>query len=204
MRRMLSLAAIAAVLIIFAGSSAASAQTSGAVTGFGGLTVNGSSMQPIFGGNVAYGLTPNIQVVGEVARISDVLPSLVDRLIALTPADLRVSAFYGEGGVRFLTDSRARAAGYVQATAGFARLSTRVSGIPSADPYVNAALGFFDRTSPMLGVGGGVLLGMGPAVLDLGYRYNRILNNNPVDQVLMLGNNAISVNQVRIGVGIRF
>jgi hypothetical protein len=143
-------------------------------------------------------------VTGEVGYINNVLPSLVDRLIALTPADLRVSTFYGEGGIRFLTDSRRTVAGYVDASAGFARLSTRFSSSSSADPYVNALLGFFDRTSPMLGVGGGVLVGMGPAVLDLGYRYKRIINNNPIDQVLLLGNNAISINEVRVGIGVRF
>ena len=92
----------------------------------------------------------------------------------------------------------------LDASAGFAHLSTRVSGAPTVDPYVNTVLGFFDRTSPMLGVGGGVLFGMGPAVVDLGYRYKRILNTNPVDQVLTLGNNVIGVNQVRVGVGVRF
>ncbi len=201
MRRLLSLAAISAALL--SASPAAYAQTSGSVTGFGGFTVS-TSMQPLFGGNVAFGLTPNIQVVGEVGHINDVLPSIVDRLVALTPEGLRVSALYGDAGVRFLTDSRARVAGYLDASAGFAHLSTRVSGSATVDPYVNAALGFFDRTSPMLGVGGGVLLGMGPAVVDLGYRYKRILNTNPVDQVLMLGSNVISVNQVRVGVGVRF
>ena len=210
MRRVLSIAAITLALVSL-GSGVALAQATTSVTGFGGLTLNGSStltgssMQPIFGGNVAFGLTPNIQITAEGGYINDLMPSLVDRLVAaLLPVDLRVRAFYGEGGIRLITDSRARAAGYLDASAGFARLSTRFSGISSADPFVNAALGFFDRTSPMLGVGGGVLVGMGPAVLDLGYRYKRILNSGPIDQVLTLGSGAINVNQVRVGIGVRF
>jgi opacity protein-like surface antigen len=45
---------------------------------------------------------------------------------------------------------------------------------------------------------------MGPAVVDLGYHYKRILNNNPIDQVLTLGSGSINVNEVRVGVGVRF
>lgn len=210
MRRTLTIVLITLALASV-GSGVALAQTTTTVTAFGGLTLGGSStltgssMQPVFGGNVAFGLTPNIQITAEGGYINDLLPSLVDRLVsALTPVDLRVRAIYGQGGVRLLTDSRAKAAGYLDASAGFARLSTRFSGVSSADPFVNAALSFFDRTSPMLGVGGGVLLGMGPAVVDLGYRYKRILNNNPIDQVLTLGSGSINVNEVRVGVGVRF
>lgn len=201
MRFIHTTAAIALALLSFVPGTARA--QGGAVTGFGGLTINGVSSQPLFGGNVAFGLTRNIQVVGEVGRISDMLPSLVDRAIALTPADVRLSALYGEGGVRFITDSRARAAAYAETTAGFARLSTRVSGAGSADPFLNAGLTFLDRTSPMLGLGGGVLLSAGPAVVDLGYRYKRIMDENAIDRALMLGR-TLSVNQVRVGVGVRF
>ncbi len=203
MRRIVPRAALAVAAMCLAAVPAL-AQTGNSVTGFGGLTVN-ASPQSLFGGEVGIGLTRNIQIVGEVGRVSNVLPSLVNRLVALTPVSLSVSSFYGEGGVRFLTDSpHAPFVAYAEATAGFARLSTRFQGISSVDPYVNTALTFLDRTSPMLGVGGGVIVGLGRAQLDLGYRYKRIINNDRVDQVLMLGNSNISINQVRVGVGVRF
>jgi opacity protein-like surface antigen len=192
------------VMLSCLASAPAWAQVSrGSVVGFGGLTINGATSQSLFGGGVGIDLTPNIQLVGEVGRISDVLPSTIDRLIALTPVDLRVSAFYGEGGVRFLTGARAPVRGYVETTAGFAHLATRFSGVEGVDPFVNAGLAFFDRTSPMLGVGGGVQLQFGPVLLDAGYRYKRILGNGTLDRVLTGGDN-INVNQVRMGVGFRF
>jgi opacity protein-like surface antigen len=175
----------------------------GSVVGFGGLTLNGTTSQSLFGGNVTANLTRNIQVVAEAGRINDVMPATVDRLLALTPVDLRVAALYGEGGVRFVASPRSRVTPYLEATAGFARLSTRFSGVRQADPYVNAALGFFDRTSPMLGAGAGFLFGAGPVVLDVGYRYKRVLGNGTLDSVL-LGSDTIEVNQVRVGVGVRF
>jgi hypothetical protein len=45
---------------------------------------------------------------------------------------------------------------------------------------------------------------MGAAVVDVGYRYKRILDNDPVDRALMLGANAVVVNQARVGIGVRF
>jgi hypothetical protein len=183
----------------------ASAQSSAAsVGGFGGLTLNGSNSQSLFGGNVAFLLTPNIQVVGEAGYINDLMPWTLDRLIALTPADVRLSALYGEGGVRFLGGSgRAAVRPYVEATAGMARLSTRVSGLGRTSPWTNAALGFLDRTSPLLGVGTGVVVGGGPIQLDIGYRYKRVMSDGALDR-LFTGGDGISMNQVRVGLGIRF
>jgi opacity protein-like surface antigen len=55
----------------------------------------------------------------------------------------------------------------------------------------------------MLGAGGGVLLQGGPVSLDLGYRYKKILASGTIASALN-GGNAYTVNQVRVGVGIRF
>jgi len=200
MRLSLILAAVMVLTPLAAGAQT----TAGSVTGFGGLTLNGSSSQSLFGGNLAVNLTPNIQVVGEAGRINDLMPWTLDQLIGLTPADVRLSAWYGEGGVRFLAGGRRSSVRpYVEATAGVARLSTRVSGIGRADPWANAALGFLDRTSPLVGAGGGVLVGAGPIQLDLGYRYKKVLAESVLDRALTLGD-GISVNQVRVGLGVRF
>jgi len=204
MTRMMRLSLILAAVTAFTPLAARAQSPAGSVTGFGGLTLNGSSSQSLFGGTLAVNLTPNIQVVGEAGRISDLMPWTLDQLIALTPADVRLSAWYGEGGVRFLAGGRRSSVRpYVEATAGMARLSTRVSGIGRADPWVNAALGFLDRTSPMLGAGGGVLLVAGPIQLDVGYRYKKVRADGFLDRALTLGD-GISVNQVRVGLGVRF
>ena len=90
-----------------------------------------------------------------------------------------------------------------EATAGFARLSTRIPGLGSRGGAIaNAALNFLNRTDPLLGVGGGVVIQGGPLLLDLGYRYKNILAGDSLEGALTGGD--FSVNQVRIGVGVRF
>jgi opacity protein-like surface antigen len=83
-----------------------------------------------------------------------------------------------------------------------ARLTTGFDGAGSADPFINSALGFFGRTEPMLGAGGGVMVQGGPVFLDLGYRYKKILAGQSLQSLLTGGD--VSVNQVRLGVGVRF
>ena len=178
------------------------------VQGFGGLTfgtsliLGGASTAPTLGGSVAAGLTPNIQILGEAGRMSDIRPPLFD-LLDFTPVNLRVSAWYGEGGVRFIGSPQSAVRPYAEATAGFARLSTGLSGFGGGtDSVVNAGLAFLNRTEPMLGVGGGVQLGRGPIALDVGYRYRRIMASD-VASALNAGD-AYRVNEARIGLAFRF
>jgi hypothetical protein len=178
------------------------------VQGFGGLTfgtssvIGRSSFASSFGGAAAAGLTPNIQIVGEVGRLSDIKPPLLD-LLDFTPVDLRVSAWYGSGGVRFIASPRSSVRPYAEATAGFARLSTGLSGFGGrTDAVIDTGLAFLNRTQPLLGAGGGVLLQGGPLALDVGYRYKKILASG-VASALNAGN-AYRVNEARIGIGVRF
>lgn len=196
-------AAIATLASLASFPQLASAQ-SGSIAGFGGLTINDTQSPSLFGGNVSVELTPQIRAVGEIGRVADVLPSTVNALVAFTPIDLRVSAFYGEGGVRFVPAPTSRVSPYVEATAGFARLQTRISGAGSTiDPFARAALRFLDTTEPVTGVGGGVLISGGPVVVDLGYRYKKIMTRGVLQDVLSLGDGFTS-QQARIGVGVRF
>jgi hypothetical protein len=206
MRKTVILSAMLAVCTMPAAARAQSGNTS--VQGFGGLTfgtssvIGGSSVASSFGGAVAAGLTPNIQIVGEVGRLSDIKPPLLD-LLDFTPLDLRVSAWYGEGGVRFIASPHSAVRPYAEATAGFARLSTGLSGFGGrTDAVIDTGLAFLNRTEPLLGAGGGVLLQGGPLALDVGYRYKKILATG-VASALNAGN-AYQVNEARIGVGIRF
>jgi hypothetical protein len=189
-----------------AAARAQSANTS--VQGFGGLTFGMSSTlgrtstASALGGIVAAGLTPNIQIVGEVGRLSDIRPPLFD-LLDFTPVNLRVSAWYGEGGVRFIASPRSAVRPYAEATAGFARLSTGLSGFGGrTDAVIRTGLAFLDRTEPLLGVGAGVLLEHGRLALDVGYRYKKITATG-VASALNAGN-AYQVNEARIGLGVRF
>jgi opacity protein-like surface antigen len=182
----------------------ASAQTHNSLAGgFGGLTFGTSATASTFGGSIALGLTDNFQIVGEAGRLGDVKPSIVDSVLDLTPMDMRVSAFYGEGGVRFIASPRSAIRPYAEATAGMARLSSSFNGLGRTGPFVDAALAFFNRTEPLLGVGAGVMLQGGPVLVDLGYRYKKIVAGDSL-QALVNGGRDFEVSQVRVGFGVRF
>lgn len=203
MRKLILLFGVA----VLAWPSAARAQGRHDVQGFGGVTVGtstfGSAASPTFGGRVGIGLTDHIQLVGEAGRLADISSPLFD-LLDFTDVGVRVSAFYGEGGVRFIASPYSAVRPYAEATAGFARLNAGISGIGgTAGAIVNTALNAINRTQPMLGVGGGIVLQGGPVSVDLGYRYKKISAGNAITSALNAGN-GYQVNQVRVGVGIRF
>lgn len=206
MRQLLIFSATLVVCAMPVAARAQGAKTS--VQGFGGFTfgtssvVGGASTASTFGGSVAAGLTPNIQIVGEVGRLSDIKPPLLD-LLDFTPVDLRVSAWYGEAGVRFIASPHSVVSPYAEATAGMARLSTTLSGFGGrTDAVIDAGLTFLNRTEPLLGLGGGVVLQGGPLALDVGYRYKKIMATGVASA--LNARNAYQVNEVRIGLGVRF
>ena len=175
---------------------------------FGGTSLNSFSTSASkfdVGVNVGKELTPNIQAIGEFGRIGDMLPSLSAGLLSsFAPYDVRVSAFYGEGGVRLLAAPDHGVNPYVEATAGIARLTPHVSGFgSSADAITSLGLNFLRTTDPVLGVGGGLLLRGGPVVADVGYRYKQVVGNDSLASFLAVGQN-LRTNQVRCGIGVRF
>ena len=178
------------------------------VVPFGGTSLNSfatSASKIDFGVNVGKELTPNIQAIGEFGRVGDMLPSLSAGLLsAFTPYDVRVSAFYGEGGVRLLAAPNSGVNPYVEATAGIARLTPHVSGFgSSADAIGSLGLNFLRTTDPILGVGGGLLLRGGPVVADVGYRYKQVVGSDSLASFLAVGQN-LRTHQVRFGIGVRF
>lgn len=205
---MRKLIVVSALAVACAAPTAARAQSlNNDVQGFGGLTVGtstfGSALSPTFGGRVNVGLTPHIQVIGEAGRLADIKSPLLD-VLDFTDFGVRVSALYGEAGVRFIASPRSAVRPYGEATAGFARLNAGVSGLGGrTDAIVDTALGLINSTRPMLGAGTGVLLQAGPMSVDLGYRYKKISPGNTVASLLNRGKD-YQVNQVRVGVGFRF
>jgi hypothetical protein len=199
---------ISLVAIILTGlgavSSPASAQEPGRfVQGFGGLRLGSvASTDLAVGGLFGGSLTPNIQAVGEVGRISNVLPSTIDTLLTFSPIGVGLSSWYGQGGVRF-TSAPSGIRPYAETSAGFARLHTDIAGLSgNRSLLANAALRFLDRTYPMATVGGGATFEAGRFVADVGYRYRRIFSND-LATVLTLAR-PLNVSEVRFGVGIRF
>ena len=176
----------------------------GLIQGFGSIRISDITMQPSFGGNLALNVTPHVQAVGEFGRLNNVLPAIIADAFSLAPGDFRVTAMYGEGGVRILSKPFSAATPYVEATGGMARLRpTLASSVGDYTGLANLALRFLDRTEPIASVGGGIIAHAGPAAIDLGYRYTKVFTNDPIQQALSLGGDMI-VHQVRIGLGVRF
>jgi hypothetical protein len=202
-RTFLSMAAVCGVLLF---STGADAQTRGGqFQGFGGLTFGTTATATTFGGAVAVTLGDHVQVVGEFGRMDDLTSPLLGTVLDLTPADVRLSAWYGEGGIRFTGSRHSAIRPYVEATAGAARLTPALHGVGDWGPLANTALLFLaTSTEPMVGAGAGVMLQSGPLVVDAGYRYKRVLSTNGLASAFTLGSDAIEVNQFRVGIGIGF
>ena len=113
----------AALFVLFATSllpaSALAQDRTASALGFGGASLNtfsASASTIDFGVSVGKELTPNIQAIGEFGRIKDMLPTMTAGLLSLTPYDVRVSAFYGEGGVRLIAAPESGVSPYAEAT----------------------------------------------------------------------------------------
>jgi opacity protein-like surface antigen len=204
MRRAITLATVLLVVV----PAAARAQVgNSSVQGFGGLTFGTSSFLPKtetapLGGVVAIGISPNIQAIGEIGRMSNIEPSLYD-VLEFTPVEFNLSAWYWEGGVRFIASPHMAVRPYAQATAGIARMHASLSGLGDRfDPFVNAALQFMNTNEPVLGAGVGVLLERGPLSVDIGYRYKKI-NAGGIPSYINAGD-AYQINEARVGIGVRF
>lgn len=203
MRRFI-LPASAAFGFMLLATSAAAQTRGGQIEGFGGTTFGTSASAPTFGGSVAVPLGDHVQLLGEAGRLTDIKASLLDQAIDLSPIDVGMSAWYAEGGVRFIGSPRSAVRPYVEASAGVARLKPSVGADGWIGAITNTGLAFLSSTEPVVGAGGGVMIQGGPVVVDLGYRYKRILADGGLATAFALGDDGFDVNQVRVGLGIRF
>jgi len=186
-------------------STGAEAQTRGGhIEGFGGTTFGTSASAPTFGGSIAVPLGDNLQLLGEGGRLTDIKASLLDTALDFTPLDVGMTAWYAEGGLRVIGSRHSTIRPYVEATAGVARLKPSVGLDGWAGALTNTGLAFFSQTEPLVGAGGGVIVQSGPLLVDLGYRYKKILAGDGLASAFSLGSDGFDVNQVRVGVGIRF
>jgi hypothetical protein len=196
------------VLVFVSLASPAAAQPRSSVQGFGGMRLGG--FQPgdaSFGAVVTSELTPSIQVVGEGGRIGNLLAPSIDLALGFVPGDLgfKTSAWYGQGGVRIST-SGSGVRPYLETQAGVAHLQTRVNDVGSGGTaaIANAALRYLDETSPIATIGGGLTFSAGAFVTDVGYRYRRIFSESWVNALSTGTGTGLDMNEVRIGVGVRF
>ena len=201
--RKITLAIAAALPLLF--SMNAAAQTRGGhIDGFGGTTFGTSASAPTFGASVAVPLGDNVQILGEAGRLTDIKASLLDTALDFTDLEVGMSAWYAEGGLRFIGSRHSTIRPYVQATAGVARLQPSVGIDGWLGAATNTGLSFLAETEPLVGAGGGVIVHGGPLIVDLGYRYKKILSSGGLSSAFALGTGGFDVNQVRVGVGVRF
>jgi opacity protein-like surface antigen len=199
----ITLAAVAVSALL--GSTTAQAQTLGGhIEGFGGTTFGTSATAPTFGGSIAVPLGGNLQLLGEGGRLTDIKASLLDTALDFTPLDVGMTAWYAEGGIRVIGSRHSTIRPYVEGTAGVARLKPSVGLDGWAGAITNTGLAFLSQTEPLVGAGGGVIVQSGPLLVDLGYRYKKILAEDGLASAFSLGGDGYDINQVRIGVGIRF
>ena len=202
MRTTVATAAVCAALSL---ATTAGAQTrGGSFQGFGGTTFGSSASAPTFGAGIAVPVGDYVQVIGEAGRLTDIKASLLDELIDLSPVDVGMSAWYAEGGLRFTASRHSAVRPYVEGTAGVARLKPTVGADGWLGALTNTGLSFLGSTEPLVGAGAGVMFQAGPLAVDLGYRYKRILADGAIASAFSLGNDGFDVNQVRVGVGVRF
>ena len=206
MRHMLfpSLVVFAALAIA---PSDAGAQERASIEGFGGLAlkaVQATSPSPSLGGTMTFSLTPGVEILGEAGRLGDVLPTLSSTVFSVARTGLRASAFYGEGGARFVVAPASAFSPYAEATAGIARLDIHSDQLsPVANAAASLALAYLGRTTPTLGAGGGILLRGGPIVFDVGYRYKQLFADDVIRLALGFGQ-PFRTHQARVGIGVRF
>ena len=199
---------VALAVSFFVAPSVSQAQTS--IDGFGALSTSqitsfGETGMPFdFGGRVSFDVGSAVQLIGEFGQLQNVLPAAYSIPLSFVPGNVRVSAFYGEGGVRLLAAPGSPVTPYVEGTAGVAHLQLRLDGLgPTADALARAALNFVDSRDPVIGGGGGLLMRAGALQFDLGYRYKRILPDSVIGNVLSVGQN-LTAHQMRFGMGVRF
>jgi len=195
----------AAICTALSCAATAGAQTrGGSFQGFGGTTFGTSATAPTFGAGVAIPVGDYVQVVGEAGRLTDIKARLLDDLIDLSPIDVGLSAWYAEGGVRFTASRHSAVRPYVEGTAGIARLTPGVGADGWLGALTNTGLSFLSTTEPLVGAGTGVMFQAGALSVDLGYRYKRILSDGGLSTAFSLGRGGFDVNQVRVGLGVRF
>ena len=196
---------VAAAIGVLLSCASASAQTHGGqFEGFGGVTIGNTASASTFGGGVAIPIGGYAQIIGEAGRLSDIKSSLLDTALDLTPIDVRMSAWYAEGGIRVMGSSHSAVRPYAEATAGIARLTPGIQNAGQWGAIGNAALAFLSETEPLLGAGAGVMFQGGPLLLDVGYRYKKILADGALASAFALSGDGFEVSHVRIGLGIRF
>lgn len=187
---------IAALFILLAAApAAAQSPSSGSVRAFGGVSFM-SETGGVFGGTVGVRVTPHVEVIGDVGRVTNILPRKIQRDLDAAARELggyfgapvtidgKAPCVYGFGGVRLRRATAQRIALFIEAGAGVARgtasIAAEAGGVNVSREVVTALRVKHSETQPLVALGGGVQVPLsGRLSLDLGYRFMRIFTDDP-------------------------
>jgi opacity protein-like surface antigen len=189
---------IAAAVLVFAvtaGPALAQGPPPASLRGFAGVSFM-SEAGGTFGVGVGVRLGTHLEAIGEIGRLTNMLPHQIQRDLdeaarLMRPfygdglsIDGKAPALYGFGGVRVNQQTGSRLTLFAEAGAGVARGTsdiTAFAGQRDVSADVTAALRIkHSDTRPLLALGGGVLIPVTRTVgVDLGYRYMRIFTDDP-------------------------
>jgi opacity protein-like surface antigen len=188
---------IAALVMAGATTAPAFGQSTspGFIRGFGGVTFM-SETGGVFGVGVGVRLTSHLHAIGDVGRLTNMLPDSIQR--DLDGAARMMGVFYGVplsidgrapgvyafGGLRASHAIGRRTTVYAEGGVGGARGTSDIrasAGGTDVSHEVTAALGIKHSDSqPLVAIGAGVSVPVsGRLALDLGYRFMRIFTEDP-------------------------
>lgn len=185
---------IACAFVLAAASVQAQSAERGSVYVRGGLTF-GTETSSVVAGGAAFNVTPAIQVFGEVGRAQNVMPSsfkddLDTAISALSvyygvpmTMDIKVPAFYGLGGVRYVVPVAGKVHPFVEGGLGVASLSydieAKVMGVDVSED-VEDAMDLSSESKLLIAIGGGVSADLTASLqLDAGYRFMHVNVDEP-------------------------
>jgi opacity protein-like surface antigen len=163
--------------------------------GFGGITFM-TETSTLAGAGVAVRVHRDVEIVGELGRMSNVLPHKLQRDLddaarsigslfgGRLTIDGKAPAVYGLATLRFSRAASSRMRVYAEAGGGSVRGRsdiTAVAGSQNVSREVVASLGIKkSEVAGLVALGGGITLPLtGDLGLDLGYRFIRIFTDDP-------------------------
>jgi opacity protein-like surface antigen len=151
----------------------------------------------LFGGGIAYTASKHVEVLGEVGGLTNILPKATAAdlnkaaatLVANGTTPFTYSAkrpgVYGLGAIRLTSKmSRSGLQAFVEGGMGLAHVTSKISaqsaGVDKTSAFVALIAPLPSATRPMCTAGVGLSIRAGKrSVVDLGYRYGRILTDAP-------------------------
>ena len=182
-------------LLLALSAAPALAQPTGFVRGLGGVSFV-SEPGAMFGGTVGIRVTDSIHAIGDVGRMTNILPRSIQRDLDIAARqfgnffgapltiDLKAPGLYVSGGLRLSRAVASRIDVFAEGGAGVARGTSDIrarAGGADVSQQVTAMLRLqHSVTRPLIAVGGGVWIPLtGRFRVDVGYRFLRIFTDDP-------------------------